>query len=50
MMKAYAGSSRGARGGGNSQRGGNRGGNILQRAGRAVRNGIQNVVNRVRGR
>lgn len=48
MMKAYAGPS-GRRGGGNSTRSG-RGGNVLQRAGRAVRNGIQNVVNRVRGR
>lgn len=51
MMKAYAGSSRGGRSGGNSARGGNnRGGNIVQRAGRAVRNGITNIANRVRGR
>lgn len=48
MMKAYAGPS-GRRGGGNSTRSG-RGGNVLQRAGRTVRNGIQNIVNRVRGR
>lgn len=49
MMKAYAGPSSGKRGGGNSTRSG-RGGNAIQRAGRAIRNGISNVVNRVRGR
>lgn len=48
MMKAYAGPSNG-RSGGNSTRNG-RGGNVIQRAGRAIRNGISNVVNRVRGR
>ncbi len=48
MMKAYAGPSNG-RSGGNSTRSG-RGGNVIQRAGRAIRNGISNVVNRVRGR
>lgn len=47
MMKAYAGPS-GGRSGGNSNR--NNGGGRLARAGRAVRNGIRNVVNRVRGR
>lgn len=48
MMKAYAEAGSG-RSGGNSARGG-RGGNAIQRAGRAIRNGISNVVNRVRGR
>lgn len=48
MMKAYAGPSNG-RSGGNSTRSG-RGGNAIQRAGRAIRNGISNAVNRVRGR
>lgn len=47
MMKAYAGSS-GRRGGGNSTRAGR--GNIIQRGARAVRNGVRNVVNRIRGR
>lgn len=48
MMKAYAGPSNG-RSGGNSTRSG-RGGNTIQRAGKAIRNGISNMVNRVRGR
>ena len=48
MMKAYAGPSKRSSGG-NSTRN-SRGGNAIQRAGRAIRNGISNVVNRVRGR
>lgn len=47
MMKAYAEAGSG-RSGGNSARGGR--GNIIQRGARAVRNGVRNVVNRVRGR
>lgn len=48
MMKAYAGPSNG-RSGGNSTRS-DKGGNAIQKAGKAIRNGISNVVNRVRGR
>lgn len=48
MMKAYAGSSRGGRSGGNSTRQGR--GNVITRAANAVRNGARAVVNRVRGR
>ena len=48
MMKAYAGSSRGGRTGGNSARQGR--GNVLTRAANAIRNGARNTVNRVRGR
>lgn len=49
MMKAYAGPSNG-RSGGNSTRSGRGGNNAVQRAGKAIRNGISNAVKRVRGR
>lgn len=50
MMKAYAGPSNGRSGGNSTRSGSGSGGNVIQKAGRAIRNGISNVVDRVRGR